>query len=309
MKTEQACWWRGIQAAENKVGEASSLIHVMDSAADDYPLLVRLIATRRRFVIRLAYNRNLHVWESRSAPHEKTKEFVASKQAVCSRKIALSRRTLHPVSNRRPRYAVRKQRRTTLTFSATAVVFRRPSDCATELPKTVSVNIVRAWEKKPPRNAVPVEWLLITTEPVETKEQILAVVDHYRARWRIEEYFKALKTGCAYEQRQLDSFKTLLNALAVFVPIAWKLLHLRTLSRSNFDSLVEPVLTKIQMHVLRRKLNVTLPPAPSVREVLLAIARLGGHLKSNGDPGWLVLGRGYRELLTLEQGFGLDPFQ
>jgi hypothetical protein len=42
----------------------------------------------------------------------------------------------------------------------------------------------------------------MTTEPIDTPEQILAVVDGYRHRWKIEELFKALKTGCAYEKRQ-----------------------------------------------------------------------------------------------------------
>jgi hypothetical protein len=42
---------------------------------------------------------------------------------------------------------------------------------------------------------------------------------------------------------------------------------------------------------------------PTVREAMMAIAGLGGHLKSNGDPGWLVLGRGMHDLLLLELGW------
>jgi len=44
---------------------------------------------------------------------------------------------------------------------------------------------------------------------------------------------------------------------------------------------------------------------PTVRDAWLAVAKLGGHLRNNGEPGWLVLGRGYDELLTLEVGFRL----
>jgi hypothetical protein len=36
---------------------------------------------------------------------------------------------------------------------------------------------------------------------------------------------------------------------------------------------------------------------------MLAVASLGGHLKSNGDPGWIVLGRGLHDLLLLELGW------
>ena len=35
---------------------------------------------------------------------------------------------------------------------------------------------------------------------------------------------------------------------------------------------------------------------------MLAIARLGGHIKNNGEPGWIVLGRGFQDLLLLEIG-------
>ena len=36
---------------------------------------------------------------------------------------------------------------------------------------------------------------------------------------------------------------------------------------------------------------------------MLAIARVGGHLKSNGDPGWLVLGRGMERLIEFASGW------
>ena len=46
-----------------------------------------------------------------------------------------------------------------------------------------------------------------------------------------------------------------------------------------------------------------LPARPTVRDAMLAIAALGGHVKNNGDPGWLVLGRGLHDLLLLELGW------
>jgi hypothetical protein len=47
------------------------------------------------------------------------------------------------------------------------------------------------------------------------------------------------------------------------------------------------------------------PSAPTARDALLAVAALGGHIKNNGDPGWIVLGRGYQDLLRLELGWSL----
>jgi hypothetical protein len=124
---------------------------------------------------------------------------------------------------------------------------------------------------------------------------VLSVVDAYRARWRIEEFFKALKTGCAIEKRQ----HALLNALGLFIPIAWTLLRMRVLTRQDHPA--SEILTPPQVEVLRAAAKTPLAAQPSVRAALLAIAALGGHLKHKGEPGWLVLGRGYERLLVLEQ--------
>ncbi len=149
----------------------------------------------------------------------------------------------------------------------------------------------------------PVEWTLMTTEPIDTPEQILSVVDSYRHRWKIEELFKALKTGCAYEKRQLGSYRTLVNALALLLPIAWSLLRLRTLADDEQKLPAATVLSSVELQVLHHVAEKPLPKDPTLRQAMLAIARLGGHLKRNGEPGWLVLGRGYLKLLDLAQGF------
>jgi hypothetical protein len=44
-------------------------------------------------------------------------------------------------------------------------------------------------------------------------DQVAAVVDHYRGRWTIEEFFKAIKTGCALEARQLESKRSMPSAV------------------------------------------------------------------------------------------------
>ena len=82
---------------------------------------------------------------------------------------------------------------------------------------------------------MPVRWVLLTTLPVDSVEQVELVIDCYRRRWLIEEYFKAIKTGCAYEKRQLESSDTLLNALALFVPLLGVCSQLRYLARETPD--------------------------------------------------------------------------
>ena len=153
-----------------------------------------------------------------------------------------------------------------------------------------------------PEGAPPVEWRLITTEPVGTPEEAAAVVDAYRFRWTIEEYFKALKTGCGYEKRQLEGRSALLNALALFAPIAWQLLALRSLARDAGDTPADVLLSPLKLRVLQGHKRTKLRLGATMREAMLAIAALGGHIKNNGDPGWIVLGRGFEDLLLLEHG-------
>jgi hypothetical protein len=120
----------------------------------------------------------------------------------------------------------------------------------------------------------------------------------------IEEYFKVIKSGCAYEKRQLESFETLINALAIFIPIAWRLLLLRTLARNtDGEAPATDALTHTQVEVLVATSKRRLPPNPTVRQALQAIATLGGHIKNNGQPGWSVLARGYKKLLAFEEGW------
>jgi len=145
--------------------------------------------------------------------------------------------------------------------------------------------------------------LLFTTLPVDSKTQIALVVDHYRTRWTIEEFNKALKTGCAYEKRQLESEHTLFNLLAILVPVAWRLLLLRSLARDHADAPATEALTPTQIQVLAATSHRKLSSDPTVREALLAVAGLGGHIKNNGEPGWAVIGRGFEELLLLERGW------
>ena len=69
------------------------------------------------------------------------------------------------------------------------------------------------------------------------------------------------------------------------------------------DATIATVLTRIQITILRSKTGIPLTKRSTAAEAYLAVARLGGHIKNNGAPGWRVLGRGYHELLTLEVGY------
>ncbi len=197
-------------------------------------------------------------------------------------------------------HAPRSSRNCNLSISAGTIEIIRPNLQPLNLPKTLTVNVVRIEEENPPTGEQPIDWTLFTTEPIDTKENILKTVDMYRKRWLIEEYFKALKSGCAYEQRQLESYQTLLIALAILVPIAWNLLLMRALSRIDTGVAAKHFFSSMQFRILRKKFG--LGEQATLEEALRTLARLGGHLKHNGPPGWMTIGRGYHDLLMMELG-------
>jgi hypothetical protein len=126
-------------------------------------------------------------------------------------------------------------------------VFCRPRHCTSVAPSRLTVNVVSVCEKDAPAGVEPVEWFLLTTGLIDMKEEILRVVDAYRTRWMIEEYFK---TGCAFETRQLETKTTIVKALALFTPVAWTLLRMRTLSRQSPTAAATTVLSPVQIKLL-----------------------------------------------------------
>ena len=71
--------------------------------------------------------------------------------------------------------------------------------------RSIELKVVRVWELQPPEGEPSVEWVLLTTETIDTVADLATVVDCYRSRWVIEEFLEALKQGCSLEKRQLRS--------------------------------------------------------------------------------------------------------
>jgi hypothetical protein len=295
-------WLDGVTAARARLGPHVRAIHVMDREGDSYEVFADLVQHRDPFVIRIHYDRRI----TGVGPAETAATLhgaVPQTDVLCERVVDLSPRaaTDQPASATR-RHPPRAGRSATLRFAARAVVLQRPDQCR-GMPATLSLNVIYAWEVNPPPGEPPVEWRLLTTAPIETEAQVLQVVDWYRTRWLIEEFFKALKTGCAYEQRQLESLDTLLVALALLLPIAWQLLLMRHLARDMPETPAGGVLTPRQLQILRGASRGRLGTAATVADALRLVARLGGHLRQNGEPGWLVLSRGMQTLRSMEAGW------
>lgn len=290
-QSEGERWLAGMEAAETAL-EGCRVIHVADREADRNDVLRWGAAdpTRRGFVIRATR-------VARDATGTTVDDLLAESPFVATRTVMLNSRSLQGTPSRSRTLPERPRRKATLSFRARAVQLK-PKDQA-----PIALHVVEAVEKTPPAGQEPVRWVLFTGEPIDSLQDILRVVDIYRSRWMIEEFFKAIKTGCDYSGRQLDSAKTLLVALALALPMAWQMLAVRHLSRRDVDVPARTILTPLQLQLLKLKFpKLKWSRQPTIAQAAKAIGHLGGHHRSKGPPGWQTLGRGFEDLLAMERG-------
>jgi Transposase DNA-binding/Transposase DDE domain len=294
---EYARWERGVEESARVLAECPSVVHVMDREADCYPLFSKIQQLNQGFVIRLRSDRRAKQADDADDDEDWSTlgKLATDMKGVCVRDVALSKRGAKRAPASLKTHPPRESRNALLHFSAMQVEIAKPRHVV-NAPASLNLTFVRVWEPNPPEGDDPVEWLLITNEPCETPDEIVRVVDLYRCRWIIEEFFKVLKTGCSLEKRQLESRHALLNVLALFLPIAVHLLWMRTCSRDTPDAPATDVFTPLQLTVLRHRSHRPMSANPTAREALWVLAGIGGHIRNNGWPGWQVLARAYVKL-------------
>jgi hypothetical protein len=296
-------WMKLVVEVEAALGLRVKPMHAFDREGDAYSILAALVARESRFVIRMATDKRHVVGDD----DLRVRDVLAKAESIAEREVPISARGRSKMPSTRKGFPKRNARMAKLEITAERVTLIRPSSAPRDTPLELTLNIIRVFEPAPPAGEAPIEWRLWTSEPIATARDALAVIDAYRCRWRIEEYFKALKTGCAIESRQLETFRGLANALCLYLPIAWRLLLLRSLAREKHSLPARMALTPVQMICLRAELRKLKRPAlrthPTIYEAMLGVAGLGGHIRNNSDPGWATLAHGMSTLLALEAGF------
>ena len=304
---ERSRWWTLANTISHRMHPAQ-MIHVMDCEADDYDLFRRMIDAKHRFVIRLKSDRNV------VSDDGTTKKIRVTLEALESRVTRPAKLSKRRTANRNPRAVAknpdRDARSVTLSIAAKCMTLKRPASQPSTSPPSLQVNVVHVWEAEPPVGEPPVDWVLYTTEPITTNADLEKIVDRYRARWAIEVFFKALKSGCAVESRQLRDLDALVNATTVFAPIAAMLLFLRSELDRAPEAAATTVLTDEHIRVLRTFSKRNVPQAPTVRDVVYALGGLGGHRRYCYEPpGWQTLTKGLAKLDLLVRGWNAQKLQ
>ena len=167
------------------------------------------------------------------------------------------------------------------------------------------ITVVEVKEVNPPQEIKePLHWRLLTSLPCPTLAQAKRVVGRYAARWWIEEYHKALKTGAGVEDSQLERGYRLEPLIAVLAVVAVRLLSTKLLARSRPDSFEAAQSFGPEMiYLLEHKFGKP-KGGWTNQKLLVSVARVGGFIgrKSDGRPGWQTIWRGWHRLLWMCEG-------
>jgi hypothetical protein len=279
----------------------SRWIHVADREADDFQMFAACEAAAQGFVIRVQHNRCLHD----GAP---LRETVAQQPLRGEIQVTVTRRgavgdEVPPASRR----AAQAQRRATCEVRCAAVTLAPPAND----PRHVNpcpMYAVSACEIDAPAGVEqPLDWLLLTSEPVTSLADAVKVIDWYRRRWLIEEYHKAQKTGCRLEQSQLEDRDAFIRLAAITGLVAARLLQLRdqaddesTANTPAIEHIDDALWLSIVSHLAKHDNPGTL----TVKQFYHTLARLGGWLgrKHDGRPGWQSLWGGFSQVAAYVEG-------
>jgi hypothetical protein len=150
----------------------------------------------------------------------------------------------------------------------------------------------------------PLQWTLLTSLPCRTLAQTQRVVGRYTARWWVEEYHKALKSGAGVEDSQLERGGRLEPLIAVLAIVAVRLLNTKMLARSRPEGTeAKESFGPEALAILKKRFGGP-KGGWNNQNVLVATARLGGFLarKHDGMPGWQTIWRGWQRLMWMCEG-------
>lgn len=291
-------WLQGLRTARQVAQELpqTQIVCIADSEADIYELFAEPRGEPPvEWLIRGYLDRCVE--SQRDPVGQKIRAELMAQPVWFTRPITIRAQQPKTRCEDHQRRLARKTRTTQVQVRAASVTLRppkRPRDVS--LPP-VAINAVLVSEPQVPEGEPAVEWLLLTTLPIQTLEQVQRIVQDYCIRWMIEVLFRTWKSGCRVEQRRFEHLDRLLPCLALYWIVAWRVLLLCRLGRRCPDLDCEVLLEPSEWQSVWRVTH----PGPVPREppklavMVRLIAQLGGYVNRADPPGpqtlWLGLQR------------------
>ena len=301
-------WIEGLQWAKMAAAACpeTTCVCVSDSESDIYDLFAAALASDQpnlHLLVRAGQNRN-------TSDQQDWAEQVRKTAKIADQSVEIRARTAKIGEGKSARSRSREGRTAQLEIRKATIEICRPVHGDTSLPATLTLGVVLCEEVNPPEGEDAISWMLVTTLPIETQEDVQRVISSYCIRWQIECFFKIIKSGCRIEHRRFEHVDRVLNCLAFYSVVAWRLMYLCHLGRQcpeiDCEVIFEPSEWRSVYAVLRKEAPAS--GCPSLNDVIRAIANLGGFIDRKGnEPGtqtlWIGLQRCY-DLSNAWNAFG-----
>lgn len=287
--------------------EGVQWVHVMDRGADNFEVYCHCREQHADWVVRATQKtRRIKFSDATTVP---LCDYLRTLPTAGCYELPLRARAAQPKRGHKPACKAQPARtaRVEVRFGPLQMPF--PAQKSPYLKRfsteAIAMAVVHAVEVDPPKGVEAVEWILLTSLPVRSFADAWRILEYYEKRWAIEEWHKALKTGCRLEDRQLQSKQGLERITGLLSVVAVRLLQLKSAARTNPDRPAWQVvpLQWIKMLLAARK-RTKLTVAMTTREFYRELAKLGGFLgrRSDGEPGWITIWRGWQKLYLLVRG-------
>lgn len=294
-------WLRGVRAAtaafaclaEKGQTRLPKIIHVMDREGDIHEVFAEVLQLGHDAVIRCCQNRRVEA--------EQPDQLDRAKQRV-AKQASLGRIDLRvPLKEGGFRQAVVEAR--------SLQVRLRPDENSRKNRQSIDLWLIETREVSiPPAGEKPAQWWLWTTLPARTIKQVKRVLRIYRARWRVEDYHRVLKTGCKVERMRLLEGEALQKVIAMQAWVGTQILRLRDEAKEKPQQDCEKYFTVQEWKMLWAQHHGrswrSSDGKPTLAEVTKWLGGLAGHLGRNRDglPGAELLSRGLYALSWLVEG-------
>jgi hypothetical protein len=217
-----------------------------------------------------------------------------------------------------PARAQRAERVAALDLRFGAVNLARPQTrFLRHLPKSLPLTLVDVREADPQSGTEPLHWRLLTTHPVTTVEDAWHIVEWYKRRWLIEQFFRILKTqGFKLEDSQVGTAERLLKLVAIAAKAAVITLQLVQARdgrdhqpvRIAFDAEEVATLAAFNRNLEAQSKRLRNPhPPDSLAWAAWIIGRLGGWdgYPSSKPPGPITMKHGLEYFHAAAAGWNL----
>jgi hypothetical protein len=287
---ESVRWIENLKQATTLLNEPQRCVHIGDREGDIYELFCAAQESKTHFLVRTCVDRL-----AGDGCH-----------TVSDEMNAVDLKALHRITVRdnkgQPTDAV-------LELRYRRIRVLPPIGKQSLYPK-LTLTIIHAQERKTPSGRDAIDWKLITDLPVSSPLQAIEKLEWYACRWKIETFHKILKSGCKTEASKLRTADRLVNLIAVFCILSWRIFWMTMLNRSTSNAPPSIALTDTECHLLDRLLPHKTKDRSgknSLSYYIIKIARLGGYLARADDPppGNTVMWRGLARLTDIELGFDL----